>query len=226
MPINAPYQGPEQLPAEIPVFPLAGAILLPRGELPLTIFEPRYLAMVEQAMAQSRLIGMIQPDDSRPEGAYGPALFEVGCVGRITQFAETGDGRLLITLTGVARFRTRQEVPTRAPFRVCRVAFEPFLSDFVEEACGAERREALVDALRRFSKARRIDVDWASVEQASGESLVNALSMICPFDPAEKQALVEAPSVDDRAAALVAMADMALASMALTPSSGPAAGLQ
>jgi hypothetical protein len=210
MPINAPYAGPDDLPAEIAVFPLEGAILLPRAELPLNIFEPRYLAMVERAIAGDRLIGMIQPDESRPDVERGPALFRVGCLGRLTQFAETGDGRYVITLTGVARFRVLREIASDAPYRFCAVDYAPFAQDFTQGECGPDKREAVVDALRRFAEARGFQVDWSGVEQAHSEALINALAMMAPFGPAEKQALVEAASVADRADALVAMADMAL----------------
>src|ERR1044072_1295367 len=123
MGMNAVYRGPQDCPAVIPVFPLPGALLLPRGQMPLNIFEPRYLSMVDEALKGDRMIGMIQPDPDHGESASVPKLYRVGCAGRITQFAETGDGRYLITLTGIVRFRVEEEAPTTLPFRLCRVAF-------------------------------------------------------------------------------------------------------
>lgn len=211
MPINAAPRDAAQLPRELAVFPLSGAILLPRAELPLNIFEPRYLAMIEVALRGDRCIGMIQPDGSRPAGPRGPTLFEVGCAGRITQFAETGDGRLLITLTGLARFRVLREVAGDAPWRRCAVDFAPFAADLDAGACAEGRREDVVAALRRFAQARGVQIDWSGVEETPTEALVNALAMMSPFGVAEKQALVEAPTLDQRAAALIAMSEFSLA---------------
>ena len=134
MGMNAVYRGPEDCPAVIPVFPLPGALLLPRGQMPLNIFEPRYLAMVDEALKGDRVIGMIQPDADNDPHASVPKLYRVGCAGRITQFAETGDGRYLVTLVGIARFRVEEELPTTTPYRQCRVGFEPFAVDFMARA--------------------------------------------------------------------------------------------
>jgi Lon protease-like protein len=211
MPINAPPRDPAQLPRELAVFPLSGAILLPRAELPLNVFEPRYLAMMEDALRGERIIGMIQPDEARPPCASGPALFGVGCAGRITQFAETGDGRLIVTLTGLSRFRIAREIEVSTPYRRCAVDFSPYAGDL--DACdGVEgRREDVVAALRRFARARGVRIDWKGVEETPTEALVNALAMMSPFGVAEKQALVEASTLDQRAAALIAMSEFSLA---------------
>src|SRR5262245_8312942 len=131
MPMNAEYRGPGDLPDVIPVFPLPGALLLPRGQMPLNIFEPRYVAMIDDALrAGHRLIGMIQPDPAHPGPEDKPNLYKVGCAGRITQLAETGDGRYLLQLTGIARFRVEEELNVSTPYRQCRVAYKPFIDDF------------------------------------------------------------------------------------------------
>src|SRR6202012_4398365 len=156
MPINSIFKGPEDLPDVIPVFPLPGALLLPRGQLPLNIFEPRYLAMTEDALrSEDRLIGMIQPDAAHPgRDKEKPKLFRIGCVGRMTQFAESGDGRYLIQLTGVARYRIEQELDVATPYRQCRVSTAPFADDFVGHKGEDEvDREALLQALRDFLEA-------------------------------------------------------------------------
>lgn len=217
MPINHPPRQASQLPGDLAVFPLSGAILLPRAELPLNVFEPRYLAMVEDALRGERIIGMIQPDTARPDGARGPALFEVGCAGRITQFAETGDGRLLITLSGVSRFRVTRELETRTPYRRCEVDFTPYAADLDASASVEGRRDEVVAALRRFAQARGVQIDWAGVEETPTEALVNALAMMSPFGVAEKQALVEARTLEARARALIAMSEFSLAQ---TPAAG------
>jgi uncharacterized protein len=212
MAMNAVYKGPQDLPDVIPVFPLPGALLLPRGQMPLNIFEPRYLAMVDEALRTNRIIGMIQPD---PEGGGTPAvpkLFSVGCAGRLTQFAETGDGRYVISLTGIARFRVEEEPPTTLPYRLCRVSFEPFGADFQARA-GEEEvdRPAVLKALKDFVQATDMKLDWKGVEQAPNEALVNALSMMSPYGPREKQALLEAPDLKTRAEVLVAITEIELA---------------
>ncbi len=213
MSVNSPYTDPHQLPDTAPIFPLSCALLLPRGELPLNIFEPRYLAMVDAALAADRIIGMIQPlpgeadDESRPS-----KLFPIGCAGRITRFSETGDGRYLITLTGVCRFRVVEEQPSLAPFRRCRVSYGEFMSDL--DAGAGERavnRVGMIDMLRRFADASKLEVDWASIHAAPTETLVNALAMMSPFGANEKQALLEAPDLKSRADLLIAFAEFDLA---------------
>jgi uncharacterized protein len=213
MPMNAEYQQPGDLAEVIPVFPLPGALLLPRGQMPLNIFEPRYLAMIDDALrAGHRLIGMIQPDSAHPGPAEKPNLFKVGCVGRITQIAETGDGRYLIQLTGIARFRIDEELAVTTPYRQCRVVYAPFADDFVarkgEEAVDRER---LLQALSEFLRANDLKADWEGIENAPNEALVNALAMMSPYGTAEKQALLEAPDLKTRAEILVAMTEIELA---------------
>ena len=211
MTMNAVYRGPGDLPATIPVFPLPGALLLPRGQMPLNIFEPRYLAMIDDAMAdRHRLIGMIQPEGETPPDK--PTLYKVGCVGRITQLAETGDGRYLIQLTGISRFRVEQELDVATAYRQCRVTFAPFKDDFVsrkgEEAVD---RKSVLRALTEFLDANNLKTDWEGIEKASNEALVNALAMMSPYGPAEKQALLEAPDLKTRAEILVAVTEIELA---------------
>ena len=213
MPMNAVYEKPEDLAEIIPVFPLPGALLLPRGQMPLNIFEPRYLAMVDDAMAdRHRLIGMIQPDTAHPGPDDKPNLYKVGCVGRITQIAETGDGRYLMELTGVARFRILDEPAVLTPYRQCHVDFHAFADDFVlrkgEEAVD---RDALLKALAEFLKANKLKADWDGIEKAPNEALVNALAMMSPYGPADKQAMLEAPDLKTRAEILVALTEIELA---------------
>ncbi len=191
MPINAEYRGPGELPEIIPVFPLPGALLLPRGQMPLNIFEPRYLAMVDDTLR---------------------ALFRVGCVGRITQLAESGDGRYILELTGVARFRVLEELRVLTLYRQCKVDFFAYADDFTarkgEEAVD---RQALLEVLTDFLKANNLKVDWEGVESAPNEALVNALAMMSPYGPAEKQAMLEAPDLKTRAEILIAVTEMDLA---------------
>ena len=213
MPMNAVYRGPADLPETIPVFPLAGALLLPRGQMPLNIFEPRYLEMVDDSLRDGhRLIGMVQPDPAHPGTPERPGLYKIGCVGRITQIAETGDGRYLLQLTGVARFRVLEELDVATGYRQCRVDFIPFADDFVARR-GEEQvdRKAVLDALTDFLKANNLKADWEGIESAPNEALVNALAMMSPFDAAEKQAMLEAPDLKTRAEILVAVTEIALA---------------
>jgi uncharacterized protein len=213
MPINAEYRGPVELPEVIPVFPLAGALLLPRGQMPLNIFEARYLAMVDDTFRDGRrLIGMIQPDVTHSQSEDRPALFTVGCVGRITQLAESGDGRYLLELTGVSRFRVIEELTVLTAYRQCRVDYFPFIDDFTaRKGEDAVNREELLGALTDFLKANNLSVDWEGVENAPNEALVNALAMMSPYGPAEKQALLEAPDLKTRAEILIAVTEMDLA---------------
>ncbi len=213
MPMNAHYRGPIDLPEVIPVFPLPGALLLPRGQMPLNIFEPRYLAMIDDCLRDGhRLIGMIQPDVAHSGSAEKPTLFKVGCVGRITQLAESGDGRYLLELTGVARFRIEQELPVKTLYRQCRVTYAPFADDFIaRKGENAVDREALLAALTAFMKANDLQADWEGIEKAPNEALVNALAMMSPYGPAEKQALLEAPDLKSRAEILVAITEIELA---------------
>jgi hypothetical protein len=201
------------LPAIIPVFPLSGALLLPRGRLPLNIFEPRYLAMVRAALAAERVIGMIQPHDGDSR-AKVPLLYGTGCAGRITAFSETDDGRFLITLTGVTRFRVAEELSCVTPYRQVAVDYTPFAHDLEtpEAPEGTEvERERLLPALRTYLELNGMAADWQAISDAPSETLINALAMICPFGPSEKQALLEAPGLDDRARVMTALIQMAVA---------------
>jgi uncharacterized protein len=213
MPINAEYRGPADLPEVIPVFPLSGALLLPRGQMPLNIFEQRYLALVDDAFRDGhRLIGMIQPDVTHSQSEELPTLFHVGCVGRITQLAETGDGRYILELTGVARFRVLEEMTVLTAYRQCKVDYFPFIDDFTaRKGENAVDREALLAVLTDFLKANNLKVDWEGVESAPNEALVNALAMMSPYGAAEKQAMLEAPDLKTRAEILIAITEMDLA---------------
>jgi uncharacterized protein len=212
MPMNVAYRGPNDLPDVIPVFPLAGALLLPRGQMPLNIFEPRYVAMVDDALSGRRLIGMIQPDPAQGSSEVRPKLYRIGCVGRLTQFGETGDGRYLIELTGVARFGIAEELTVTTPYRQCRVNYAPFADDFVaRKGEDAVDRKALLAALAAFLKANDLKADWDGIENAPNEALVNALAMMSPYGAAEKQALLEAPDLKTRAEILVAVTEIELA---------------
>ena len=208
---NAHYRLEKDLPSTVPVFPLAAALLLPGGRMPLNIFEPRYLQMVDDAMAGARLIGIIQPGLDGAMRADGePELCNVGCIGRIISLAESGDGRYLISLQGVCRFRIAQELSVRTPFRQCRI--NPFLADLDEARSGDDvDRPALLKAFRAYLKANELEADWDSVSRAENAMLVNALSMMAPYGPAEKQALLEAADLKTRAETLIAITEMALA---------------
>lgn len=213
MPMNPVYRGPADLPHALPVFPLAGALLLPRGQMPLNIFEPRYLAMIDDALAdRHRLIGMIQPDPTQGGSEEKPGLYAVGCAGRITQFAESGDGRYIIQLTGVARFRIEEELSVATAYRQCSVTFAPFTDDFIARK-GEESvdRKSVLHALTAFLEANKLKADWEGIENAPNEALVNALAMMSPYGAAEKQALLEAPDLKSRAEILVAITEIELA---------------
>ena len=199
------------LPETIPVFPLPGALLLPRGRLPLNIFEPRYLAMLDDALkSEHRLIGMVQPFDGR---AQPPRLRAIGCAGRVTSLSETEDGRYLIVLTGISRFRIREEVEGFTPYRRVRVDWTDFASDLERpgEVCDFDKEEFLA-LLRRYFEVQKLSSDWDSMREAEPEMLVNSLAMMCPFAVEEKQALLEAPRLSDRAETLTALLRFAIAS--------------
>ncbi len=208
---NARYLKSSDLPDVVPVFPLPGVLLLPEGQLPLNIFEPRYLAMFDAAMASDRLIGMVQPSLQALDSGTGTGpLSQVGCLGRVTSFSETGDGRYIVSLSGVCRFRLLEEVSTGKPYRIFRHA--PFISDLSGEYDeDAVDRENLLRVFRAFLDANQLEADWESVERAGNRVLVNSLSMMSPFGPAEKQALLEAPDLKSRADTLIAITEIAVA---------------
>ncbi|MBI2718595.1 MAG: LON peptidase substrate-binding domain-containing protein [Rhizobiales bacterium] len=205
------YRKPGDLPRKLPVFPLPGALLLPRAELPLNIFEPRYLDMVNDALSGDRLIGMIQPV-AGAEQEDRPVLMGVGCAGRITAYAETPDNRILITLTGVSRFAVREELTAEIPYRMVVADFHPFAVDLVSDLGANEvNRPALLQALKDYLTANDMSADWNQVNAASTEVLVNTLSLLSPYAAREKQALLEAPDLKTRADVLIALTEMALA---------------
>jgi uncharacterized protein len=223
------YRNPSDLPARIPVFPLRGAILLPRATLPLNLFEPRYVAMIEDCIGSSRILGIIQPARTGPSSAGEPeesplgkhvGLRRVGCAGRVTAYQEVPDGRIVITLTGVSRFTVISENPSAKPYRICEVSYEPFLNDFDRPEFGADvgtadrsgvNRTQLLAVLKRYLEANNFKADWRSIEQAPSEHLVNSLAIMSPYGPEEKQALLEAADVKTRADVLIALAEMELA---------------
>ena len=209
--MGALHPRPDDLPGTIPVFPLAGALLLPHGRLPLNIFEPRYLAMIEHAMGAGRMLGMVQGDASRPPGEHGTAIYSVGCLGRISSFSETEDGRFLITLTGLLRFHIGEEVEMRSGYRRMAVDYTPYLAD-QGPLPGNETvpHVELMAALRPYFTSQGMEVNWDAIEKTPEAMLVNTLSMLCPFAVAEKQALLEAATAAERTGMLLALLRMAL----------------
>lgn len=200
----------EELPATIPVFPLTGVLLLPRGKLPLNIFEPRYLNMTLDAMGTAcRMIGMVQPSDSESRGK-NPELYRVGCAGRITSFNESEDGRLLVTLSGICRFKIAEELELHRGYRQVKADWSAFADDLIEEPSVSIDRARLLQGLRDFFKMQGITANWDAIEQSPDERLVTSLAMVCPFAPIEKQALLEASGTADRAAQMIAMIEMAV----------------
>jgi len=199
----------DKLPTEFPVFPLGGALLLPQGKLPLNVFEPRYRAMVEDALASGRVIGMVQPDESRTGTPSGPALYKVGCLGRLSSFSEADDGRYLITLTGMVRFVIGVELEMQRGYRRVRADLARFRSDLdgKPSTLGIDR-DGLTQALRVYFSANGFDANWDAINEMEDDALVTTLAMVCPFDPAEKQALLEAPKVADRASTLLTLLQM------------------
>jgi Lon protease-like protein len=207
------YTRIEDLPAELPIFPLTGVLLLPNGRLPLNIFEPRYLAMFDDALAGSRLIGMIQPasakDDQDSAGA-SPSLYAVGCAGRITSFNETGDGRYMVALDGVARFRIARELPLHRGYRRVVPDWTPFAADLTEDDASIDRVR-LVELLQAYFRQQQISANWDAIGQAPDDRLLTSLAMVCPFAPPEKQALLEADCLSDRARLMMALLEIAIA---------------
>ncbi len=210
------YRSPQDLSKVLPIFPLRGAILLPRASLTLNVFEPRYVALLDFALAGDRLMGIVQPaPEAGPDESPGGtrfALRRVGCAGRLTSFTESDDGRYVISLSGVARFQLGADVGTDQPFRLAKVDYEPYAGDFV---CGhgekAVDRPRLLTTLKSYLEANNINADWERINAADNERLVNTLSVLSPYGPEEKQALLEAPDLKTRAEALVALAEMELA---------------
>ncbi len=201
-----------QLPSVIPVFPLPGVILLPGASLPLNIFEPRYLKMVRDAEAGHRLIGMIQPLD-REDGSKKPDLYSIGCVGMISELKETGDGRFLIRLKGLSRFETEEELSVTTPYRQVRANWQPFADDpWGGGKTTSVEREELFTSLKAFLDLKGLEADLGAIAEAPDDVLVNTLSMIVPFSPAEKQALLEAETVYMRSALLRNLLTMAATS--------------
>lgn len=197
------------LPGRIPVFPLRGAILLPRAQLPLNIFEPRYLAMTDYALGHGRLIGMARP---RHEDDVNPTLYDVGCAGRISSFMETGDGRYLLTLTGISRFRITSERLADGGFRLADVDWSSFTLDRYQEPEENDLlRERVIELLMRYLENVGLRADWDSIEGASAETIINSVAVTCPFEPDEKQAILEAKTIEDRGETLIALMEMSIA---------------
>jgi Lon protease-like protein len=199
----------EDLPSVLPVFPLAGVLLLPHGKLPLNIFERRYLAMTRDALKGERLIGMIQPT-GRAETPKGPALFPTGCVGRLVSFAETDDGRYLITLNGVIRFRIKEELDLVDGYRRVVPDFTPFQGDMAdaEQTAGENGRARILTALEQYFRANNVSANWDAIRKMDDVMLVTTLAMSCPFDPADKQALLESGDLPARAQVLATLLEM------------------
>ena len=206
----------EALPRVIPIFPLPGVLLLPGGHLPLNIFEPRYLAMVRDALAGERTIGMIQPRE--PAADVGAArVYDTGGLGRITAFSETDDGRYLITLTGLIRFVVARELPLMDGYRRVAADYDRFRGDLedgadsgMDDEAGAIDRARLLETLGYYFEAQGIESDWEAIEEAGDAALVTSLAMLCPFAAPEKQALLEAMSLPERASAMTAIMEMAV----------------
>ena len=219
-----PRSSRDALPATLPMFPLAGVLLLPHARLPLNIFEPRYLAMTRDAMHEHHVIGMVQPIDPRQEGEDAPAVYSTGCAGRITAFDETDDGRYLITLTGMCRFAITGELPViDTGYRRVRATYDGYAADLNGPAHDAVDRVPLLSALKACLPSDGACVDWRAIERMTSDSLVTSLAMWLPFAPSEKQALLEAPGTEDRARILTTLMTM----MAVTgDAGGVGAGLQ
>jgi hypothetical protein len=198
------YRRPGDLPKTLALFPLSSAIVFPRGALSLNIFEPRYLNMIDDALGAERLIGMIQPV-MEEDHTQAPALAAVGAVGRITTFAETDDGRYLVTLTGVCRFVLEQELKVSTPYRQAIVGYDDFSGDFTQAIGAGIDRNQLMQSLRTYAALHGFNVDWSAVDQAPVETVVNVAAQLCPFDPAGKQALLEAVTLEERSRALITL---------------------
>ena len=204
------FETTTELPETIAVFPLDGALLLPRGHLPLNIFEPRYLRMIDDALGKGRLIGMIQHGDGADDATS--TLSQVGCLGRITSFSETEDGRMLVSLTGVARFRVAAELDVLTPYAQVKADYRPYEADLIADVGGLDvNREGVLDVLKRYLEANSMQGDWEAIESSSNEALVNSLCIISPYGAQEKQAMLEAMTLAERAEILIALTEMVLA---------------
>lgn len=219
MRIDALYSSVDDLPSRLPVFPLPGAVLLPGGDLPLNIFEPRYLKMLSDALSTDRLIGMVQPRDVADESGLSlsnhsapPALYSVGCAGRITSFNEVETGQVQIILSGVCRFRIVQELDSTLPYRIVQPSFDEFAVDLAKDELGEgdEDRNGLLESLSRFLDSQSMQADWNEIEAASTPTLINTLVMIGSFSPSEKQAVLEAADLRERTRTLKALTDMSV----------------
>lgn len=198
---------PAELPPTLPIFPLSGALLLPRSQLPLNIFEPRYLEMVDDALRSCRLIGMVQPSDEK-HGING--LYKIGCAGRICSFQETQDGGYVISLYGVCRFRIEEELPSITQFRRIRANWQSFEQDLEGTDCFGFKRDRFFELLEEYFEQNDLEIDWAILSKTPDERLISALSMICPFEASEKQALLEADNCQKRGDLLMSMLEMAI----------------
>ncbi len=208
----------QDLPSEFAVFPLAGALLLPGGKLPLNVFEPRYLALTQDALMSGRMFGMIQPDPNAVSTGDGPGLYRVGCLGRVSSFSETDDGRMLITLSGLVRFTIDSELDTHHGYRRVRGDFSRYAADLDQSPQPvAVEREKLIEALRGYFVRRDVDANWEAIRRMPDEVLVVTLAMACPFEAVEKQALLEAPTDSERAATLLALLQMGAAGPNMPP---------
>jgi Lon protease-like protein len=221
------YRNVDDMPKELAVFPLRGAILLPRASLTLNVFEPRYIALVDHVLAADRLIGVVQPaadaDDAESPAGKSFPLRSVGCAGRLFSFTESDDGRVAIALAGVARFSVGSDIAGDTPFRICEADFGPYAKDFIAGHGEDEvDRPRLIATLREYLLASNLNADWDRINSAGSERLVNTLSILSPYGPEEKQALLEAPDLRARAEALVALAEMELA----TPDDGSGTSVQ
>lgn len=205
---RTPQPGPADLPPVIPIFPLAGVLLLPGCRLPLNIFEPRYVSMTRDALDGHGLIGMVQPTDPNAR-AHAPPVYANGCAGRIVEHRDTPDGRILLMLAGLARFRIVEELAATTLYRQVHTDWQGFPADFEEPPEGAVDRPALLSALRRYLDRSGIPADWSAIEAAPDSALVDCLAMICPFQPSEKQALLEAPDLAARARLMASLMEMA-----------------
>lgn len=211
---NKNYQSIDDLPSAIPIFPLSGALLLPQGQMPLNIFEPRYLSMIDTALTGDRIIGMVQPSfsDAQEEEENDNGLCRVGCAGRIVSYSETGDGRYLISLIGISRFTVQQELEVTTPFRQIIANWVPYQNDLqADKSSEMVDREGLLKTFKSYLDVNNLEADWDGIEETKTDILINALSMMSPYGAAEKQALLEADDLKIRADTLIAITEMSLA---------------